>query len=1092
MYQMPRIPFDKLPAIGGERGIGISKFRATLATTTGDINIIGSNAVSTGDMNLNAANNLNIISAQNTAANENHSRSKAIGNVVISDTERFMGYHSEKANNDNQTVTQVSSNVGSLAGNVNATAGKQYTQIASNVVAGNDINVTAKDIQMLTAQNTGDAHSDQSALKIGVFARVSSPIIDLVNNIDAAHNSDGRLQAMQGMAAAGNAYQAGSAVTDMLTSSPTSKGYGSGNILKAEVGIGVSSNKSSDNSTYSTSVGNTLTAGNNIHLTSTDGNIHAQQTDMTAGNTLALNSAKDILLDAGQSTVHTDGQHSNYGAEIGVGVSVGAQTGVYAYAQASAGKGSYNTDTVTNSNTHLVADNIQINSKGDTTLKGATATANSISTDVGGTLTVQSLQDTGKQTSSESGMNARVQVSFGSAWEVSGGVNASKGNGDYAQVTEQSGLFAGEGGYHVKAQDVSLIGGAITSTNAANSELTAQTFQYQDIQNHMNYSADSVGLSGSIGSSGYNDDKQHSLGEQLSDIGHTLSTGDFASVNKGSFAPGLPVSDSGSDSSTTRATLTEGNITIGGQSTTATATGVNTDASVANTQVANLPDLQQLLKDQQAMVSAVTTIQSSVTQAISDKHDYEQDKADQAKTEFLNGLSPEAFAQYSQMNIIDQQTYLMEHSPTYNTAFNEAALWGTGGDYKRAADAVTAIITGVGSGQAGGQVATNALAPYAAQLIGNAFDSNHGNNPNQAAQILSHAVLGAVLAYANGGNAATGAMVGGGSEAAAQYLIRELYPEAIDENGVFSRAALNETQAQNIVALTNAIGAVVGGIGSGLNGGSTTDVLANAAVDANVAKNAVENNYLTAIQNANYEFEKRQCGDDTDCLKKVEKKYDSINLAQDKEALLAWKAAGAPVINNKYLRGAFRLLVGGYSGDNGEDLNTLINAYNAAASNKSELVSYIKTLYPWISTTDATTKADEYLTQYKQGLTNAIGNAKAENLVDNVQASTAVAVAVATTKVSSPNSIQVKIEPKIASQMSKRGWTESSIKEVVSNPAKTVKTVDTRFDDKTGIRLNEPATGYIAKDGSYVVINNKTGNVVQVSDKYDPNWKTPW
>jgi filamentous hemagglutinin len=169
---------------------------ATLATTTGDINIIGSNAVSTGDMNLNAANNLNIISAQNTATNENHSRSKAIGNVVISDTERFMGYHSEKANNDNQTVTQVSSNVGSLAGNVNATAGNQYTQIASNVVAGNDINVTAKDIQMLTAQNTGDAHSDQSALKIGVFARVSRAQQRWTTASDAGHG--GRRQRLSG------------------------------------------------------------------------------------------------------------------------------------------------------------------------------------------------------------------------------------------------------------------------------------------------------------------------------------------------------------------------------------------------------------------------------------------------------------------------------------------------------------------------------------------------------------------------------------------------------------------------------------------------------------------------------------------------------------------------------------------------------------------------------------------------------------------------------------------------------------------------------------------------------------------------------
>ena len=64
------------------------------------------------------------------------------------------------------------------------------------------------------------------------------------------------------------------------------------------------------------------------------------------------------------------------------------------------------------------------------------------------------------------------------------------------------------------------------------------------------------------------------------------------------------------------------------------------------------------------------------------------------------------------------------------------------------------------------------------------------------------------------------------------------------------------------------------------------------------------------------------------------------------------------------------------------------------------MVSYIKTLYPWISTADATVKANEYLDQYKKGLDNAVGNAKNENLVDNVQAATAIAGAVATTKAS--------------------------------------------------------------------------------------------
>ncbi|MHC8304902.1 colicin E5-related ribonuclease [Pseudomonas sp. PB3P13] len=41
-------------------------------------------------------------------------------------------------------------------------------------------------------------------------------------------------------------------------------------------------------------------------------------------------------------------------------------------------------------------------------------------------------------------------------------------------------------------------------------------------------------------------------------------------------------------------------------------------------------------------------------------------------------------------------------------------------------------------------------------------------------------------------------------------------------------------------------------------------------------------------------------------------------------------------------------------------------------------------------------------------------------------------------------------------------------------------------------RLNDPATGYVAKDGSYVVRNDRTGAIVQVSDKNDKNWVAPW
>jgi hypothetical protein len=40
--------------------------------------------------------------------------------------------------------------------------------------------------------------------------------------------------------------------------------------------------------------------------------------------------------------------------------------------------------------------------------------------------------------------------------------------------------------------------------------------------------------------------------------------------------------------------------------------------------------------------------------------------------------------------------------------------------------------------------------------------------------------------------------------------------------------------------------------------------------------------------------------------------------------------------------------------------------------------------------------------------------------------------------------------------------------------------------------LNDPATGYEDANGDYVVINDVTGDVVQVSDKNAVNWLKPW
>ncbi|WP_429002470.1 hemagglutinin repeat-containing protein [Xanthomonas sacchari] len=285
---------------------------ASLSTTQGDITLTASNVAAQGNVAMHAAGDLTIQSGQDTAGNANVSDNKAIGTVVISDTERFSGYHTEKHRDDNATVTQVASSVGSLGGNVSLSAGGTYTQSASNVVAAKDVDVIAASIQLLIANDSHAASLQDDTLKIGAFARVKSPLIDLINNVDAARNSDGRLSAMQGMAAAANGYQAASAISSLAS------GAGSGALVSVEAGVGYATSTEKYKAGSQTAQGSTISGGGNVSLTSTSGDLHVVQGNLKAGDTLSLDAARDLVLEAGKSAGSEQSKGSNAGVEVGV------------------------------------------------------------------------------------------------------------------------------------------------------------------------------------------------------------------------------------------------------------------------------------------------------------------------------------------------------------------------------------------------------------------------------------------------------------------------------------------------------------------------------------------------------------------------------------------------------------------------------------------------------------------------------------------------------------------------------------------------------------------------------------------------------
>jgi hypothetical protein len=75
------------------------------------------------------------------------------------------------------------------------------------------------------------------------------------------------------------------------------------------------------------------------------------------------------------------------------------------------------------------------------------------------------------------------------------------------------------------------------------------------------------------------------------------------------------------------------------------------------------------------------------------------------------------------------------------------------------------------------------------------------------------------------------------------------------------------------------------------------------------------------------------------------------------------------------------------------------------------------------------------------------------------------------------------IPQKKVNQVTNRGWTLESIEDVVENPAMT-RSDPTIINRATG----NPVTYYYRADGYYVVIDDVTGQVVQVSDLFNPSW----
>ena len=447
-----------------------------------------------------------------------------------------------------------------------------------------------------------------------------------------------------------------------------------------------------------------------------------------------------------------------------------------------------------------------IQSGKDTNLIGAGVTAKTINLHSGGNLYIESLQDREYQKQSSQSAGLQLELGLGSAWSFSLSGSSAKGTARRNQVNEQSGLYAEDGGYHINADNVHLKGGVIASTSAENSELSTNRFTFEDIQNDSHSQATS--LSGSVGMSRSSDTLYDKNGKVISNPTRAQYADKTLKREKGETGLtggiGIPLHESQSDSSLTKATLTEGKITLNKDSqptqTTAKALGINTEIKNANEQVENTLNLDRTLQEQTAVQTAVANLQEA------------------AKT-YVDNKRQEAQAEFDK---VKQQHN--KDSETYKTAEAAVKAWEIGGKNKQNIDTVTAVVSTVLAGSPAEQIAVAALSP----TLNNQIHALTKDDNSKVTNILAHAVLGAIEAKAAGVNGATGAVAGSVSELTAQIIAEKYYGKKGDE--------LTENERQTLSQLSQ----IAAGIAGGLAGDSTI----NTAIGSEIGKRVVENNYL--------------------------------------------------------------------------------------------------------------------------------------------------------------------------------------------------------------------------------------------------------
>ncbi|EPS5886961.1 hemagglutinin repeat-containing protein [Escherichia coli] len=829
-----------------------------------NLNVTGSSVAGDNRVSLAAGNDLSI-GTLTESNRETHLKQEKKSGLMSSGGVGFsVGSQSLKVTDTATDTTQKGSTVGSVHGDVSLQAGNRLSANSADLIAGRDMALSGKEVSISAATDqhvqTHTVEQKTSGLTLALSGTAGSALNTTVETVQAAKSAgNSRLEALQGVKAALSGAQA---VQAGRLADAQGADAGNNNTVGISLSYGSQSSKSEQQSEQTVAKGSTLTAGNNLSIQATgsgvkgvDGDLTIQGSQIKAGNNILLQANRDVNLVSAENTSKLEGKNTSSGGSVGVGVGVGSGGwGISVSASANQGKGSEKGNGTTHTETTVDAGKqLAIISGRDTTLTGAQAGGETVKVDAGRHLTLTSEQDSDRYDSKQQNASAGGSFTFGSmSGSASVNLSRDKMHSNYDSVQEQTGIFAGRGGFDVTTgQHTQLNGTVIASTATADkNRLDTGTLGFSDIENRADYKVEhqSVGIStgGSIG------------GQFAGNMANNLLVG---------------ANHEGHADSTTQSAVSAGNITIRDtKSQKQDVADLNRDAAHANQTLSPIFDREkEHQRLQQAQLigeigNQVADIARTEGQIAGEKAKRDPAALNQARAELEAAGKP-----FTEQDVAQR---------AYNNGM-AASGFGTGGKYQQAIQAATAAVQGLAGGNLSAALAGGA-APYLAEVVKTMTTDPVTGEVNKAANVTAHAVVNAALAVAQGNNALAGA-AGAATGEMVGMIATQMYDKPVSE--------LSETEKQTVSTLAT--------VAAGLAGGLVGDSGASAVAGALSGKTTVENNYLSSKQIDAWSAEMKSCQAKGGDCGGIIKKYEELSTAQQKQ-LISDCAASPATCQQKY------------------------------------------------------------------------------------------------------------------------------------------------------------------------------------------------